>query len=639
MLTIIEQQDIILNFYPDLGLGHILGSCKQANIKTHLVEGSVRFLKNILVYNPEQIISLVLNQPSLTSASKQEKDSFAHISTLIKYYGDKNFKDYLGNLYIKSISNNMGVYLNKSISEEISKVVQSIFSILKFYVHKIDSQDIFFIKDLYNDIMKAKPSMIAFSVWDPNNVFIQETIKLLKQKTDIPVVVGGPFSIFYDPKKIFGFFNPDFVMRGLADNSFPMLYNQFREDKINVPGIIQNKHGRIIVNNDTPNSDFNSLPKPDFSKFSLDKYYSPVKVLPLQTSRGCAWRKCAFCGHHAIYGNKYQALKINTVLDLIDDYKKKYDVSFIHFHDEFISPKRFKQISEGVINKGWKNKYFYAYARAEKSFSDEILNVMYKAGFRALFFGIESGSQRVLDSMKKGTNVKDNEDLLKRAHNIGFANLVWTLFGFPTETSKEADQTVDFLVRNKQYVDFVILHHFHLSKYSPIYDNPAQWGVTILNSQNYQVKNGLSQKKMMNYVKTLNEKSESGDIVIRNNRFVSGYELVFLQSCFEKLSKEDAKKEIVNVEIFNLYPIFVGALENDDQNYFFKPRIFSPDKKRDLTYSQYLVCSLSDGSRTVKEVVNSVQDATPSLSQKQIMDFFQDLNDKNFIHFFKKEIK
>ena len=87
MLTIIEQQDIVLNFYPDLGLGHIFGSCKQANIKTRLIEGSIRFLKNILIDNPEHIIRLVLNHPSLTNASKKEKDSFIRIHALIKHYG------------------------------------------------------------------------------------------------------------------------------------------------------------------------------------------------------------------------------------------------------------------------------------------------------------------------------------------------------------------------------------------------------------------------------------------------------------------------------------------------------------------------------------------------------------------------
>ena len=59
-----------------------------------------------------------------------------------------------------------------------------------------------------------------------------------------------------------------------------------------------------VINN------LDKLPYPDYSQFDLDLYLTPKRILPLQTARGCSWRKCAFCSHHAIDLGNYKTFSI-----------------------------------------------------------------------------------------------------------------------------------------------------------------------------------------------------------------------------------------------------------------------------------------------------------------------------------------
>jgi anaerobic magnesium-protoporphyrin IX monomethyl ester cyclase len=80
-----------------------------------------------------------------------------------------------------------------------------------------------------------------------------------------------------------------------------------------------------------PPEDINSLPTPDFDGLPLDKYLSPVRVLPLQSSRGCYWGRCAFCTHSLGYGKRYQPRQPAKVAADIRQLKERYGVRYFAF--------------------------------------------------------------------------------------------------------------------------------------------------------------------------------------------------------------------------------------------------------------------------------------------------------------------
>ena len=133
-----------------------------------------------------------------------------------------------------------------------------------------------------------------------------------------------------------------------------------------------------------------------------------------------------------------------------------------------------------------------------------------------VIWGIESGNDRVLSLMKKGTNVKDVEIVLKRSHDAGIKNVTYIMFGFPTETKEEFLDTIQFLKRNDENIDLVSTSVFGLQKDTPVYKDPASFGIkkiieeerTILEPKiTYEVSVGLSNEQASilkkNYKKTI----------------------------------------------------------------------------------------------------------------------------------------
>jgi len=118
-----------------------------------------------------------------------------------------------------------------------------------------------------------------------------------------------------------------------------------------------------------------------------------------------------------------------------------------------------------------------------------------------LYYGVESGSQRVLDLMKKGITLKQAEEAVKAAKEVGVEILTSFILGFPGETSKEIDKTIDFSIKlNADYSQFSILTPFpgtpiyHELKEKDLIDTEKWDQYTVLKSVIKYEKLGLSKK-------------------------------------------------------------------------------------------------------------------------------------------------
>jgi anaerobic magnesium-protoporphyrin IX monomethyl ester cyclase len=103
---------------------------------------------------------------------------------------------------------------------------------------------------------------------------------------------------------------------------------------------------------------------------------------------------------------------------------------------------------------------------------------MYESGCRYILWGIESGCQRILDLIDKGTSAADNEEILKAAHEVGIRNHVFIISGFPTETRAEFQVTLDFLARHKADIASVHRGPFQLEKDSLVFDHPERFAIS-----------------------------------------------------------------------------------------------------------------------------------------------------------------
>jgi hypothetical protein len=105
---------------------------------------------------------------------------------------------------------------------------------------------------------------------------------------------------------------------------------------------------------------------------------------------------------------------------------------------------------------------------------------MYQAGCRVLHFGLESGTQRVLDLMRKGTELDQAAAVLRNCRQAGIWNSCFIIVGFPTEEAQEVQNTVAFVTRHRDDIHAVQLNYFSLTEFTAVARRPADFGVELV---------------------------------------------------------------------------------------------------------------------------------------------------------------
>lgn len=223
------------------------------------------------------------------------------------------------------------------------------------------------------------------------------------------------------------------------------------------------------------------LPFPDFGALPLEDYPQHrfgVPLLPLVGSRGCIG-KCTFCAERYIWP-KYRTRTAQNIVDEIEHTCKAYKVGHIRFNDSLINADiaRLEVFSTALSNRGLGVEWV-GNARIRQEMTVTLLGRMYAAGCRGLFYGLESGSPRILNKMKKGFKVETARDVIRATAESGIFVLVFVIVGFPGETFLDFERTIEFVEKNQNYIDALHVSEFHLYRESEIYRHPERFGLSI----------------------------------------------------------------------------------------------------------------------------------------------------------------
>lgn len=244
-----------------------------------------------------------------------------------------------------------------------------------------------------------------------------------------------------------------------------------------IPGLCHRRaDGTFCIRDDTVPLKQDRVPPADFRDFDLGAYFNPEPVLPLLTSRGCYWRRCTFCNHFAGYAGTYKARSVDRVVEEIEEQMARHGVRHFTLVDEMISAARFRKISEQIIARGLEISY-YALAKPTADFTPEILELMSRSGCRYILWGQESGNDRILAVMDKGTTVQSSSATLKAAAQAGIRNHLFLMVGYPGEGLDELADTIRFLHDNHAAIDQTQSGTFMLEKGTPLYRHPSQFNI------------------------------------------------------------------------------------------------------------------------------------------------------------------
>lgn len=280
-----------------------------------------------------------------------------------------------------------------------------------------------------------------------------EVSKMVKENSNSIVIWGG-FHPTIVPEQTLKNSYVDYIIRGEGEETFLKVLELYEKGKD------FSKLNGVNLNPMANPPDINKLPLPNYNLIDLDKY----SHFYASTSRGCPY-KCTFC--YNSYGiesiKPYRNLDFDKALQLLEDIVYKYKrKTFTIVDDNFPSDReRMKKICDKIKSLGIK---FDAFSRA--NYCDiETLSYLKKAGCWQVQIGIESGSQRILNFLKKGTTVEMNAEAIKNCKRVGIFSHTSFMIGLPTETFEDLKETARFIETHKPDLGGVgIFHPFPKTK-------------------------------------------------------------------------------------------------------------------------------------------------------------------------------
>ena len=244
-----------------------------------------------------------------------------------------------------------------------------------------------------------------------------------------------------------------------------------------VPGLLHRTGTGGLRRNPGAPCALDDLPAPDFGDLPLDRYWNPVPVLPVIGSRGCAWRRCRFCAHNKSF-SRYRSVQAGTLAATLEDLQRRHGVHHVYLADQYVSSARLDALASALRDRGLDLTY-HAMIRPDPGCTPERLARIAASGGRWLSWGVESGSYRLLDLVRKGTTIERVERALRAARETGISSLAMMIFGLPGSTDADLEATFAFLDRAWSDLDSLTASGFVLFADTPFGREPERFGLEV----------------------------------------------------------------------------------------------------------------------------------------------------------------
>ena len=331
-----------------------------------------------------------------------------------------------------------------------------------------------------DQILRYDTPVIGFSVVDPKErttiVIIQKTLEKYPSKR---IILGGPAVSTPGQRKIFsdslGEAIDYFVvgegegillelMRTYKSNSF----NVGPETEITSPGIVRKEI-----------SDLNTLPYPTYDEFDLSMYDGGS--LFVEWSRGCI-SSCAYCKGRQLHG-RYRMKRARYIVDELEFHCQRYHNNYFIVCDNLLNGnvRELERVCDLLIERRlpiqWEGQ-----AIPYRKMTSPVLSKMKAAGCCKLQWGLESGSDKVLQNIRKGNifKVHEAQEVIRCCHRAGIRTELFIMVGLPGEDDTEFRKTEGFIRRNRNYIDLIkSINTVHLVHGTDLYDCAEDYGLCL----------------------------------------------------------------------------------------------------------------------------------------------------------------
>lgn len=285
-----------------------------------------------------------------------------------------------------------------------------------------------------------KPRIIGLSVLTLNSGRAYELAGKVKMLDPESKIVFGGIHPTVVPEEVLFRKGVDVVVRGEGEETVKELIALILNGKDfrHILGISYNNNGSPVHNPSRPLiENLDDIPPFPYHLFEkhLDKYPNFSGVFG---SRGCPYG-CTFCSARSISGRKYRFHSVDRVISECSTLINKYRQKSVFLMDDNISvnKKHFIELCNAIISEGLHKKAFFHGSMRGDNATDEILDKAVEANFRIIYYGLETGSERLMKVINKGETVREVIEAIERAAGKGIAVGTTIIFGLPTETKRD----------------------------------------------------------------------------------------------------------------------------------------------------------------------------------------------------------
>nr|MDO8076975.1 radical SAM protein [Candidatus Freyarchaeota archaeon] len=313
--------------------------------------------------------------------------------------------------------------------------------------------------DIEQEIRRWKPDVVGATGATPAYLDALRVLEIAKNH-GAATVAGGPHFSFTDVETLELFPFVDFVVRGEGEETMVELVNalQGRGEFPDIPGLTYRDKNVVRRNPDRPLiEDIDGVPFPAFHLLPMNRYtFGEHRYATVMTSRGCPY-KCVFCASSKLFGKRWRGRSPENVVDELEHLAEKYRVRNIEFLDDTftLNQRRAEKICDEIVDR--RLDIVWNCSSRVNTISHGLLEKMKRAGCDSIYYGVESGSQEILDRMKKGITLEQIVRAFRITKRVGMEIIGSFIIGFPGETVDTIKKTINFAKFLKpDYAQFTI---------------------------------------------------------------------------------------------------------------------------------------------------------------------------------------
>lgn len=362
-----------------------------------------------------------------------------------------------------------GVFESRSISQ-------------KRYFSAVSSNDHPAWAELRAILIEYKPHIIGISLLTPEVASTAKCIEIVKRIVPECLVICGGIHPTFEPADTLAIKGVDYIVLGEGETAIARFVVAIRDNVVpsNIPGLYDGKStsSRVFSPCEQINS-LDTIPFPSRSHSFFPERFSNVAVGSIMHSRGCPWR-CGFCSSRRFWQERVRFRNAQNVVEEIKSIHRQFGIRTFTFWDDAFTIDRdvTGALCEEILRMD--QRIAWRTATRQDLLDDQMIRLMKRAGCVQLELGIETGSPRMLEIIRKDIDIKDTPGVIDRVNRHGIACGVFLMAGFPDETEQDLEQTLTFIKQIKPAE--IVLNIFDPMPGSEQFDRAKELGLIAQNT-------------------------------------------------------------------------------------------------------------------------------------------------------------